>query len=135
MIIDTLDECFDKRPIVELIQAIANIANACLKIRPFPFRIFLTSTIEIHLRVTSGVFAAPSIIYPLNLQNFDAGDDIYKFFRSQFSIIYEEKHEVMHDISRPWPSNSDVESLVEKAGGSFRRASEFISLINDGTDT
>jgi hypothetical protein len=128
IIIDALNECRDKELILKFIET---ITNACLRIRPFPFRIFLTSSIEIHLRVTHAASTARSTIYPLDLQNFDAGDDIYRFFQSQFSTIYEERREVMQDISPPWPSNSDVEALVEKADGSFRRASEIIALIDD----
>ena len=130
IIIDALDECSDKESMLEFMET---ITNACLRIRPFPFRIFLTSRIEIHLRVTHAASTARSTIYPLDLQNFDAGDDIYKFFCSRFSTIYEERREVIQDMSRPWPSNSDVKALVEKAGGSFRRASEFIALIDDKT--
>jgi hypothetical protein len=70
----------------------------------------------------------------LDLQNFDAGDDIRRFFRCRCSTIYEENLEVMGDIARPWPSGSDVEALVEKSGGSFGRASELISFIDDETD-
>jgi hypothetical protein len=128
IIIDALDECSDKESMLEFINTIIDV---CLKIRPFPFRIFLTSRNEMHLRVTRRASAAPSTFYPLDLQKFDAGDDIYRFLQSQFSTIYEGKREVIQNMSRPWPSNSDVEALVEKAGGSFRRASEFIALIDD----
>ena len=129
IIIDALDEC-GKESIVEFIET---ITNACPKFRPFPFRIFMTSRNEKHLRKKLEASAA-RFIYPLDLQNFDAGDDIRRFFRDRCSTIYEENLEVMRDMERPWPSDSDVEALVEKAGGSFGRASELISFIDNETD-
>ena len=37
-------------------------------------------------------------------------------------------------ISWPWPSNSDVEALVEKAGGLFLSAVKIVNFIDDGTN-
>jgi hypothetical protein len=131
IIIDALDECGEIELVVELIEI---ITNACLKIRPFPFRVFLTSRVEEHIRKKLEASAARSIIYPLDLRNFDASDDIRELFRSRFSTIHDENRDAMGDILRPWPQNADVEALLEKADGSFSRASEFINFINDQTD-
>jgi hypothetical protein len=129
IIIDALDECGDKELMEEFIEV---VTDACRDIRPFPFRIFLTSRVEEHLRKKLEALAARSIIYPLDLKNFDASNDIRKFFQSQFSTIYEENHELMtmRDISRPWPSNSVLEALIEKAEGSFLFATKFINSID-----
>ena len=131
IIVDALDECDDRDLMIEFIEI---ITYACLREPRFPFRIFLTSKVEEHLRKKLEAPATRSIIYPLNLQNFDASDDIHDFFRSRLSTIYEENHRHMREIPLPWPSNPDLDVLVEKAGGSFLRASEFINTIDDGTD-
>ena len=131
IVIDALNEC-DEQGMVEFIET---VTKACMRrIRPFPIRILMTSRFEKHLRGIFGSSAAPSIIYPLDSQNFDARDDIHSFFLSRFSMIYEANHENMRDIPQPWPSKLDVETLVEKAGGSFLRASEFIDIIKNAAE-
>ena len=129
IIVDALDECDDKGLMEEFIEV---VTDACREIRPFPFRVFLTSRVEEHLRKKLEALAARSIIYPLDLTNFDASDDIRKFFQFQFSTIYEENHElmIMREISWPWPSNSILEALIEKAEGSFLCATKFLNSID-----
>jgi hypothetical protein len=131
IIIDALDECGDKELMAESVEF---IINACLENRDFPFRFFLTSRLEEHLQKKLEASAARSTIYPLDLRNFDASDDIRKFLRSHFFTVHEHTQKLMRGIPRPWPSNSDIEPLVEKAGGSFRRAFEFTKIIDDGAE-
>jgi len=130
IIIDALDECGDEESMVEFIEI---ITNACLKFSPFPFRIFITSSNEGRIRRKLEA-SATSFTYPLDLQKIDARHDIRRFFQYRCCTIYNENPEAMRNIARPWPSDSDVEALVEKAGGSFGRASELISIIDDDTD-
>lgn len=131
IVIDALDECSDKELMTESLEF---ITNACLENRDFPFRFFLTSRVEKHLQKKLKAFVSRLVIYPLDLRNFDASDDIRKFFRSQFFGVHEENQKLTRGIPRSWPSNSDMEALVEMAGCSFRRASEFIDIANDKAD-
>jgi hypothetical protein len=131
IVVDALDACDNKELMEEFIEA---ITTACRAVGPFPFRVFLTSTVEQHLRRKLETPSARPLIYPLDLQHFNANDDIRTFFRSQFSTIHDLNSKRMRHIPSPWPSTSDVDALVEKAGGSFRHASELISLIHDETD-
>jgi hypothetical protein len=128
IIIDALDECGDNELMAESVDF---IINACLENRDFPFRFFLTSRPEKNLQKKLEAFATRSIIYSLDLRNFDASDDIRKFLRSHFFTVQEHTQKLMRGIPRPWPSNSDIEPLVEKAGGSFRRAFEFTKFIDN----
>jgi hypothetical protein len=131
VVIDALDECGEKELMAKSIEF---IINACLENRDFPFRFFITSRLEEHLQKKLETSAARLIVYPLDLRNFDTSDDIRKFLRSHLFTIHEKNQKLTGGISRPWLSNSDIEALVEKAGGSFRRASEFINNIHGKAD-
>jgi len=131
ILIDALDECDDKELMAEFIEI---ITDACQGNDQFPFRIFFTSRVEEHLRKKFESPVARSVMYPLSLPDFDAGDDIRKFFRSRFAIIYQENHRLMRDVPLPWPSDRDLEALVKKASDSFIFAFTLINFVNDGND-
>jgi hypothetical protein len=109
--VDALDECDDKDLMAEFIEI---IADAYRSNRRLPFRVFFTSRVEEHLRKKLEAPAARSVIYHLALQDFDAADDIRKFFRHRFATIYEENRRLMRNVPRPWPSHTDLEALVER---------------------
>jgi hypothetical protein len=131
VVIDGLDECDDKELMAQFIEI---ITNACQVDHQFPFRIFFTSRVEEHLRKKLEATAARSSIYPLVMQHYDASDDIRKFFQSRFSTIYEENCRLMQNVSLPWPSDWDLQTLVQKASGSFIFASTLINFVDDGSD-
>jgi hypothetical protein len=126
IVIDALDECDDKKSIAEFIQSVANVFQ---ENRRLPIRIFYTSRIEEHLRKK---LEAP-MVYPLNLEDFDACVDIRTFFRSRFSIIRKE-NQAMRSIALPWPSDADIDALVRKSEGSFIFANTLVNFVDDGTD-
>jgi hypothetical protein len=129
--VDALDECDDKDLMAEFIEI---VADGYPGNRQFPFRVFFTSRVEEHLRKKLEAPAARLVIYHLVLQDFDATDDIHKFFRHRFATIHEENRRLMQNVPRPWPSYSDLQALVEKASGSFIFAFTLINFVNDGTD-
>ena len=130
VLIDALDECDDNDLMVEFIGI---AADAYRRSRRFPLRFIFTSRMEGHLQ-NPKASEARSLIYHLALQNFDAANDIRRFFQYQFAVIYEQNHRVIRNVPPPWPSHSDIEALVEKASGSFIFASTLVDFINDGTD-
>jgi hypothetical protein len=67
----------------------------------------------------------------LALQDFDAADDIQKFFQHQFATIYEENRRLMQNVPWPWPSHMDLEALVLKASSSFIFAFTLINYVDD----
>jgi hypothetical protein len=103
--VDALDECDDKDLMAEFIEFIADAYRGS---RRLPLRMFFTSRVEEHLRKKLEAPAACSVIYHLALQDFDAGDDIRKFFQHQFATIYQENRRLMRDVPRPWPSHMDL---------------------------
>jgi NACHT domain len=129
VILDALDECSDTELMAEFLEV---VIDACRTNHAFPFRVFLTSRVESHLRRRLESHAAQSIVYLLDLRHFDASNDIRKFFHSRFSTIYGENQWCMREISWPWPLDSEVDALVNWASGSFLRAAEFTNLLNDG---
>jgi hypothetical protein len=126
--VDALDECDDKDLMAEFIEIVAD----AYRNRRLPFRVFFTSRVEEHLRKKLEAPAARSVIYHLALQDFDAADDIRKFFRRRFDTIYEENRRLMRNMPRPWPSHTDLEALVRKASGSFIFAFTLINFVDDG---
>ncbi|KIM72955.1 hypothetical protein PILCRDRAFT_15647 [Piloderma croceum F 1598] len=127
--IDALDECDDKELMAEFIEI---VADAYRGNRRLPLRVFFTSRVEEHLRKKLEAPTAHSVIYHLALQDFDAANDIRKFFQHQFATIYEENCRLMRNVPRPWPSHTDLQALVEKASGSFIFAFTLINFIDDG---
>jgi hypothetical protein len=127
--VDALDECDDKDLMAEFIEIIADTYRGNHRL---PLRIFFTSRVEEHLRKKLEAPAARSVIYHLALQDFDAANDIRKFFRHRFATIYEENCRLMRNVPQPWPSHTDLEALVRKASGSFIFAFTLINFIDDG---
>jgi hypothetical protein len=127
IVIDDLHAC-DSESMVQFIKIITDAK------RQLPFRFFLTSRAEGLLQRKLEALAARSIVYALDIRDFHAGRDIRKFFWSRFSNIYDENHKLMLEISRPWPSDSDVEALVQKAEGSFHLAVKIVRDVEIGCD-
>ena len=130
IVVDALDECGDKGMIADFIEIVAHaIANHRL-----PLRFLFTSRVEEHIRKPFSVSPALYMTHCLALEEFDADDDIRMFFRSRFSKIYQENDRLMRNISLPWPSESDLDELVEKSSGSFIFAFTLVNFVNDGSD-
>jgi hypothetical protein len=130
IVIDALDECDDKDLMAEFIEI---IIDAFREHHRLPFRIFITSRVEEHVRRKLETSAARSVIHYLALHTFDARIDILTFFQSCFSIIYEENRPLMRNISLPWPSKSDLDTLVKNSNGLFIFAVTLIDFINKGS--
>ena len=130
IVVDAIDECNDKQMMANLIRIIAQ----ALQDYRLPLRFFFTSRVEEHIldRFTSSPAVAAT--YRLNLHDFDSNFDIHTFFRSQFATIYEQKRRLMRNVTLPWPSESDLNTLVGKSSGSFAFASTLIKFVNDGRD-
>jgi hypothetical protein len=126
IVIDALDECDDKCRMGEFITAIIETAG-----KRFPLiRILLTSRVEEHIRRKFDHSRAESTsIYRLELVDFDARPDIQAYFQKKFNNIYQQSFPIMRGIPQPWPSPSDLNLLLSKAGGSFMFATTLIYWI------
>jgi NACHT domain len=131
IVIDALDECDREGQVEELL---AMLADACQDIR-LPIRFFLTSRADNNQ--IQGFYDDSDIrswTYYLDLEEFNARDDIRIFFESRFSMIYARNHRAMHDVPVPWPSQSDLNYLLAKSSGLFSIASAIVKLVSDGSD-
>jgi hypothetical protein len=132
IIIDALDECDDRQEIAEFIDIVACVFQECQK--PLPLRFFFTSRVEEHIRSKFAAAPALNVTYCLNLQEFNADNDIRTFLRSRFASIYQQKRRQIGNISLPWPSQRDLDELVTKSMGSFIFAFTLVNFVNDGSD-
>ena len=127
IVIDALDECDDKQSIRGFIEGVIHTFQ---ENHGLPLRVIITSRVEAHIQEALETPAALAVVHLLSLSDFDARADIRPFFQSHLSILYYQKRRIMRDVSAPWPSESDLNSLVEKSDGSFIFATTLIDLIS-----
>ena len=128
-VFDGLDECDDRQLMAEFIEVMIDVFN---NIPGLPLKVLCTSRVEEHIR---GILDdAQSIAYRLNLEAFNAGDDIHAFLQSRFDVVYNRNRRYMKHIPRPWPSPSNLRDLVQKCEGSFLFAATLIDFI-DSSDS
>src|ERR1700691_5654953 len=128
--IDALDECDDRGAMADFID----IVTYAFQDHQLPLRFFFTSRVEEHIQKKFMVSPALAATCRLALQDFSADVDLRTFFRSRFSTIYEENRRLMRNIALPWPSESDLDELVERSAGSFIFAFTLVNFVNDGSD-
>ena len=131
IIIDALDECEDCESIQQLIEFITRIDYS-----KFPIDILFTSRREEHIRSVFESSSFDHMIYQISLSNtaFNVHWDIEHFLRSQFSIIYRKSPRLMENTPSPWPSQSDLDKIVEKVNGSFIFAFTLTRYISEGME-
>ena len=127
IVIDALDECDDKYLMQEFIEGVIRTFQ---KNHGLPLRLIITSRVEEHIQETLETPDAIGVVHRLSLLDFDARADTRAFFQSRLSTLYHQKRRLMLDVSLPWPSNSDLDSLVKKSDGSFIFAATLINLIS-----
>ncbi|KAF7977235.1 hypothetical protein HWV62_4337 [Athelia sp. TMB] len=126
-IVDALDECNDREDMSEFILILAKVLSE----QPLPVKWFLTSRGEEHIhRAFSNKTVAPSV-NPVQLENFNAQEDIEKFLRTRFDQIMEERPRLFRDITTPWPSFSDFQALADKSNGLFIFAATLVNFVTD----
>ena len=126
LVIDALDECDDKAEMAAFIDVLINVSTGGSYL---PFRIFLTSRVEEHIRKRFDNSGAQSVLYRLDLANYDARLDIQVYFEKQFNCIYNQNLRMMQRVSKPWPSTKDLAILLNMAGSSFAFATTLIQFV------
>ena len=126
LVIDALDECDDKAEMAAFIDVLINVSSGKSHL---PFRILLTSRVEEHIQKRFNDSGAQSVLYHLDLANYDAQLDIQVYFQKEFSRIYDQNVRMMQRISRPWPSTKDLAVLLNQAGSSFAFATTLIQYV------
>lgn len=128
IIIDAIDECEDERLVTEAVTLITEAQiNSSL-----PFKFLVTSRPEPSIQAK---FTDPgidhSMIYTIDLRDFDVEDDIRTFLHYHLTEIARKRREGIRDISHDWPSGSQLTELVCRSNGLFIFAATVIKYIDD----
>ena len=126
LVIDALDECDDKAEMAAFIDVLINVSSGKSGL---PFRILLTSRMEEHIQKRFYDSGAKSVLYYLDLENYNSRLDIQVYFQREFSCIYNENIQMMQRISKPWPSVKDLVVLLNQAGSSFAFAATLAQYV------
>jgi len=125
IVIDALDEFDDKDQTGEFVR---NLIDAFRNNPRLHLRIIITGRVQEEVQNVLKTYVARSMTQFGWLLPSDTG----KFCRSCFSAIYERKGWLMGNITQPWPSESDLNTLIGKCCGSLIFADAILKYINDG---
>ncbi|KAF8203551.1 hypothetical protein K438DRAFT_1820375 [Mycena galopus ATCC 62051] len=124
IVIDGLDECEGENVQQEIIELVGKAVTQL----HCPLRFLIASRLESHI---SQIFRQPSfddLHHKFNIhQSFE---DIRTYLDSEFTRIHRD-HETMANFAGPWPSQTDVEHLVNKSSGYFIYAATIIKFVDD----
>lgn len=123
VVVDGLDECGgDDRLVRELVRLLVGVTHQ------LPFRLLFASRPEVHIR---NLFDSSSTLC-IALRDFNALDDVREYLRSHLSEVREENAMLMRNEPNPWPSEGDLELLVNQSDGLFIYVSTLVKFVGDG---
>jgi len=127
VVMDALDECDDHESVCDFITVLAQTysqGQLCLKF-------LLASRAEDHLHK---IFASEMVharTNTLELEHFNAQDDITTFLESRFMKIRRQNDRIFQGLDGNWPSDVQLTALSEKSEGLFIFAATVVSYIMD----
>jgi hypothetical protein len=121
IVIDGLDECDDQEGICRFIKWVCTNRS--------PYRFLLTSRPEpgIHRSFTSSLVVGQSNVLRLSLT--ESKGDIRKYFLKELEALWPKQERIRCGGPSAWPSNSDLDKLVEKSEGLFVYAATAVRHI------
>lgn len=127
-IVDGLDECEGDEAQWEILRLLERLTCAS-----FPLRILVASRPEHIIRTffSQKHIAFKTTSTPLD-NDYQTLTDIRTFLNSQFADI-KEKHPAGSNLPDNWPSDSDVQCLLERSSGQFIYASVVMKYIAEPT--
>ncbi|KDQ59613.1 hypothetical protein JAAARDRAFT_205638 [Jaapia argillacea MUCL 33604] len=125
VVVDALDECKEDDA-QNLVQV---LVDALQGDRHLPIRFILTSRndyapIEGQYRLNS------EMIRMVDLWEYDAHAPIRRFFEVELEKVERRRRHLIGAV-RPWPSQPQLDTLTEKAGGLFIYASTLVAFVGD----
>ena len=125
IILDGLDECGDPESQRYILTVLLNsVSNHSI-----PFSFILASRPEQHIREAFDGKLLSSLTTRLVLDDtYQPDDDIRTFLQSKFRVI-KHRHPSCGHLPSSWPSDEDIEKLVQKSSGQFIYASTVIKFI------
>jgi len=131
IIIDGLDECEDhdsQRDILKLVVRVSLDPSV-------PLRFIMASRPEHQICSTFNEEPLCSMTRRLVLdEEYDSASDIHWYLHDKFMEIYTRNRDIMRQIRSPWPSESDLCTLVARASGQFIYASTVIKFVGSVGD-
>jgi len=126
IVIDGLDECGDPESQKYILKLLMNsVSNHSI-----PFAFIIASRPEQHIREAFNGKLLSSLTTRLALDDkYRPDDDIRTFLQSKFRDI-KDRHPSCTNLPPSWPSDADVERLVQKSSGQFIYASTVIKFID-----
>ena len=126
IVLDGLDECSDPGSQRYILKVLMNLVNK----HSIPFSFILASRPEQHIREAFDGKLLSSLTTRLVLDDkYHPDDDIRTFLQSKFQDI-KDRHPSHAHLPSSWPSDEDVEKLVQKSSGQFIYASTVIKFID-----
>ncbi|KDQ59617.1 hypothetical protein JAAARDRAFT_205640 [Jaapia argillacea MUCL 33604] len=125
IVVDALDECTEG-DVQNLVEA---LVDAFQDDGLLPIRFILTSRndyapMEGHYQLNS------EMIRRVDLWEYDAHASIRRFFEVELEKVERRRSRLIGAV-RPWPSQSQLETLTKKAGGLFIYASTLVAFVGD----
>jgi hypothetical protein len=126
IVLDGLDECGDPESQRYILKVLLNsVSNHSI-----PFSFILASRPEQHIREAFDGELLSSLTTRLVLDDkYHPDVDIRMFLRSKFRDI-KDRHPSRSHLPASWPSDEDVERLVQKSSGQFIYASTLLKFID-----
>ncbi|KAG8215709.1 hypothetical protein J3R82DRAFT_7589 [Butyriboletus roseoflavus] len=131
IVVDSLDECDDVKMANEIVHLLSGILRHCR----WPLKVLFTSRAEPHIVQTFQHSELRSMTRSFQLRDFDVDDDIRAYLRQSFQGLQDsESMDAMSvgDCPLPWPSDDEIEMIVQKAAGLFIFATTVVKYV--GTD-
>ncbi|KAF7982716.1 hypothetical protein HWV62_26570 [Athelia sp. TMB] len=129
IVVDALDECDEKETVKEFIGILTSVCSS----QRLPLRWLFTSRSEEHIRqIFLNHSTTKAQTHAVELESFDAEEDIRLFLRDRFATIFEENRQLLDGVQQPWPSAEDLENLVGKSTGLFIFASTLANFVAKG---
>ena len=126
IILDGLDECHEPESQRYILKVLMNSINK----HSIPFSFILASRPEQHIREAFDVKPLSLLTTRLVMDDkYQPDVDIRVFLQSKFLDI-KNRHPSRAHLPSPWPSDEEVERLVQKSSGQFIYASTVIKFID-----
>ena len=127
IVVDSLDECDDVKMANELVCLLTGILRHCR----WPLKVLFTSRAEAHITQTFQHSDLRNTTCSLRLQDFDVDNDIRAYLRHSFEGIRESKNlDSVYNFPLPWPSEDEIEMIVQKAAGLFIFATTVVKYVD-----
>ena len=125
VIVDGLDECYDKTTQQSILQLLCE----SIRVHKLPLRFLVGSRPESHIRDSFDQASLYTVTRRVVLdETFDPGRDIRVFLEEGFVKICA-KNSILSHVEQPWPEEGIVDLLVQRPSGQFIYAATVLKFV------